>query len=346
MKQLITPNPPGTNLARYVFALCQTKGRLSIAVELAEQRWPDSPAVALTLKAAVAALGTANTSALTTYGVGQELVALVRGASVLGRLSPFMRSVPFRTRLSRETTGAQSGWVGEGNPKPLSSLALDNVTLEVYKSATMAVFTEALMKVSSPAAEAVVRNSMVAGVAAHLDAKFLDPTITAIANVRPASITNGATSVTSTGATAAAITTDLSAMMAALASWGYPVWVMKPSTAAALAGKTNTSGNPQFPNISVLGGSLLGIPVVVSTNSPQQITLLDAADVLLADEGATEISFAKDASVLMDDAPELSPMTSSLVSLWQHDYIGVLVERWISWARAHDTSVTYMVTAY
>ena len=76
------------------------------------------------------------------------------------------------------------------------------------------------MKVSNPDAEATVRRTVLGGLAKSLDNQFLLPTVAAVANVNPASITNGATEITSTGSTAAQIAADLALMLAPLRRLG------------------------------------------------------------------------------------------------------------------------------
>src|SRR5262245_25811934 len=109
----ISANPPYTDLARYVKALVLARGDKMNAVEIASQ-WRDSPAVELVLKAATSPMSTAGDAApLAEYGVAQQLIEAQRGISVLVRLSGLMRSVPFRTRVVRETTSATHYWVAE-----------------------------------------------------------------------------------------------------------------------------------------------------------------------------------------------------------------------------------------
>ena len=78
-----------------------------------------------------------------------------------------------------------------------------------------------------------MRDTVIAGVAAYLDAQFLTNTVTLSANLRPAAITNGATAVTSTGTTAAQMMADLNTLIAAVTTTGASlVWVLRPLTAA------------------------------------------------------------------------------------------------------------------
>ena len=81
-----------------------------------------------------------------------------------------------------------------------------------------------------------------------------------------------------------------------------------------------------------------------STNSPGQISLLDAGDILLADEGGTEITASREANVLMDDGQ--SPAGSEMVSLFSLDLVAIKVLRQISWLRAHHASAVSMQVSY
>jgi hypothetical protein len=175
-----------------------------------------------------------------------------------------------------------------------------------------------------------------------MDGQFLDPAVTVIAGERPASITNGAESVISTGSGSAQILIDLQGMIAKLGSFQAPFWVMRPSTAAFIAASSSTL----FPLIKATpdGGFLCGIPVLNSMNSPAQITLLDADDVQFADDDQVDIQAAQHASVLMDDGQ--SPASQRTVSLFQEGLVAIRSERTVSWKRGHDDSVVCMTVAY
>ena len=79
----------------------------------------------------------------------------------------------------------------------MAATAYDAVSQEAYKASVIVVLSNELLQLGNPAAERTVRETMVAGVAAFLDAQFLTNTVTLVANTRPAAITNGATAVTS-----------------------------------------------------------------------------------------------------------------------------------------------------
>jgi hypothetical protein len=72
------------------------------------------------------------------------------------------------------------------------------------------------------------------------------------------------------------------------------------------------------------------------------IILLDSAEILLADAGV-EFSTSEQATVQMSTTPD-SPVTASteLVSLWQHDLLGILCTRYVYWARRRDGAVAFL----
>jgi hypothetical protein len=89
--------------------------------------------------------------------------------------------------------------------------------------------------------------------------------------------------------------------------------------------------------------SLFGIPIIESATSPQQITLLDPSQILLADEGIFDVSVSTQTSVAMDTAPD---DTMALTSFFQHNIVGIKTLRWLNWLRGHDDAVAYMDVSY
>jgi hypothetical protein len=349
--------PRGTALSRYLMALSLNDPLL--AIEMAKENWPDTPQVLLTLRAGVDAGGLFTTwgSQLAMYGIGQELIEALRPATIVDRLAPFMRKCAFRTKTARETTVAAAAWVGEKAPTPATSAAFDLVTIDPTKCAALVVLSKDLVHFSNPSAEVDLRNQLVRGIARFLDTQLLDPTVAPVTGINPGALTYGAVAQTSSGATAAQIMADLLAMLGNLATqnapFASPFWIMRPITAIALAGKYNTAGAIAFPDIkaSPLGGMLLGIPVLNSASSPQQITLLDASEMLLADDGLADLQSTDEASIQMDSTPALG--AQSAVSLFQNNLFALRGLREITWAPAHadgspptPRAITYMTTAY
>jgi len=362
--------PKGTAFTRYAMALARSKGNLMQAAEIAKQ-WGDStPQVETILKAAVAAGTTTDTTwakPLVEYeNMASEFAELLRPATIIGRI-PGLRRVPFNIKIPRQTGGSTVGWVGEGKPKPVSALAFDQVTLGMAKTAGIVVITDELARSSSPAAEEVVRQDLIDQTAQFLDRQFVDPTVTAVTGVSPASITNGVTAITASGTDADAFRADAKSLMAgyiaANMSLAGAVWIMTETQALSLALMLNPLGQQEFPGMTATGtGTLLGLPVIISENIPAQaavtgppaipagsrIILVKASEILLADDGQTMLDVSSEASLQMDSAPTDPPAAATVfVSLWQMNMIGIRAERYINWGKRRSGAVQYITgTAY
>jgi HK97 family phage major capsid protein len=225
------------------------------------------------------------------------------------------------------------------------------VTLSIAKCAGIIVISEELARVSTPSAEAVIRQDMIAGIAAFLDVQFTDPTIAAVANVSPASVTNGVTIIPSVGTTPANARTDIqalaAAMLAANISTAGSTLLMSETNALALASALNPLGQSLFPGLSATGGSALGYTVLTSQALGTNVILLNGEGILIADDGGVEIDVSREASVQMDSAPtNPADATTVLTSLWQNNLVGLRADRIINWKRARTGSVQYTQQTY
>lgn len=315
----------------------------------------------LVTKAAVAA---ATTSDATWAGplVGDEtsvfadFVEYLRPQTILGRFGtngiPSLRRVPFRVPLIGQTSGGDGYWVGEGQAKPLTKFDFERKTLEPLKVANIAVATMEVIRDSSPAADGIIRDQLAAALRERLDIDFIDPAKAAVAGVSPASILNGVAGIPSSGNTADDVRADIRAMFNAfIAANNAPtsgVWLMPATTALALSLMQNPLGQAEFPGISMTGGELFGLPVIVSEYIPTSsagavVALVNASDIYLGDEGGVDLSMSTEASLQMDNAPD-NPTTAStvLVSLWQRNLVGFRAERAINWARRRASAVAYL----
>jgi HK97 family phage prohead protease len=291
--------------------------------------------------------------------LASEFAEFLRPLTVLGRI-PGLRRVPFNISLPRATAGMTVGWVGEGAPKPVTQGALETITMRWAKAAAIVVLTEELVRFSNPSAEAYVRDELSRAMTFFLDRQFTDPSVAAVANVSPASITNGVTAVVPSGTNMAAFRTDVAALFQKFADANIPttggVWIMTQMQALRLSLAQNSLGQNVFPNISPdTGGTLMGYPVVQSENivsstgSPTEgypIIFLIAPEVMLADDGQINIDASREASVQMESAPDSPPTASTnLVSLWQTNMIGLRAERFINWLKRRTQAVQYITSA-
>jgi hypothetical protein len=367
-----SPQEKGIHFAKLISALAQSalsdvQGRTpEDAVSIAEKQFRDTPTIALAAwelreKAAVGA-GTPTTAGWADdLVVGQlidDFMEGVRAQAVIERLQG-VRRVPFEARVPKESSaGFGGGWRGgPGGPLPAIKTALDTLSLPMLGCGGIMVTDEELVRLMRPAHARTLRDLLTAGLIRYQDTQFLDPSISAVANVSPASILNGATEITSTGSSLAAMVGDAKNIIDAVTTnLDKPVWIMQRKDAVHIAVKQESAG--LTPTVTALGGMWLGIPVITSASIPgtegspatdRIIALLDAASVLLADEGTAEISVSRVTSIQMDDAPTSNAATGTAttqVSMFQTHSVATKIMRPMNWTRAHDGCAAYMQVSW
>lgn len=366
---------PGILFARYAMCKMASNGNPSMAAELAKSHYPQHDGIVKSLeleargqkmqglmKATVEAGTTLDATwaaPLVDYqNFAGDFVEFLRPRTILGQFGnggvPSLNRIPFNVRIAGQTSGGQAYWVGEGAPKPLTAFDFTATELRWNKIATIAVLTNELIRFSNPSAERLVRDGLAAAVIERADIDFIDPNKTAVANVSPASITNGATAIPSSGSTADDVRADIQALWAPfIAARNAPrnaVYIMDSSTALALSLMQNPLGQSEFPGLTMNGGTFMGVPVVVSDYLPVSsaggmVVLVNASDIWLADDGQVTIDSSREASLQMLDNPTNNSATgtpTTMVSMFQTNSTAFLAERYINWARRRASGVAYL----
>lgn len=346
--------PQGMEFVRYVKCLAMAKGSLTQAREIAESRYSDTPRVVNVIKAAVTAGTTTDQTwakPLVEYNdFAGDFIEFLRPQTILGRFGqggiPALNSIPFNVRIKGQTSGGSGYWVGESQPKPLTSFDFNTIELGWAKVANIAVLSEELVRLSTPSADLLVRQSLADALKARLDTDFIDPEKAAVDNTSPASVTNGVTPVAASGTDYAAFSEDYKALVTKFTAARIPlsqlVWVMSSNQAVSLSLMQNALGQPSFPGFSMNGGGLMGFPVIVSDYAPPgQITLLAASEVYLADDGQVMIDASREATLEMSD----TPTGTATRSMFQHNEIAIRAERYINWAKRRAAAVQFITGA-
>jgi hypothetical protein len=155
------------------------------------------------------------------------------------------------------------------------------------------------------------------------------------AGVEPAALTNGAATLSSTGATASAIATDVAAAVGTLTAataLQAPVWIMSRACATYLA-LLALQGATGFAGMNTPAPMLAGIPVLISSGpGTGNLVLLEASLVTLAVDEVIRLDVSQQASVQMVDAP--SAGAAAMVPLWSNDMTGFRAEISANWALA------------
>jgi HK97 family phage major capsid protein/HK97 family phage prohead protease len=336
--------PLGTAFVRAACAKLVCNGNLHEAAEYAKRWDASTPEVALYLKAAIAP-GTVTDATwagpLVNQNIANEFLELLRPATILGKI-PGLRNVPFNCKVPSQTAGGTYGWVGEAKPKPVTKLAFAAETLSIAKAAGIIVLTEELVRLSNPSAEDLVRRDMIAGIAQFLDAQFIDPAVAAVAGVNPASITNGAPTAAATTNPMADIIGLINHFVTNNIAVDGVTFIMSASNALALSFRSNLDGSPQYPGVTINGGTYKGLTFVTSQAAGTNVIALQPSLILYADDGGVTIDASREASLQMDSAP-MSPAdaTTVYVSLWQTNCVGLRAERFVNWKRV-GVSVKYL----
>lgn len=283
----------------------------------------------------------------------------LRPATILGKFGmgnvPALARLDFYTPYVTQTGGGAAYWVGEGKPKPLTAFDFDRATLTPLKIANIAVLTEENIRYSTPNSDVIVRKALVDAIAAGLDVAFVDPANNGSANVKPPSVTYGASAIVSPGTGDAddvrlAVRALMQKFIDASNAPTAGVWIMSASNALALSLMVNALGQPEFAGISMAGGVFFGLPVIVSQHIGSVVALVAADQVFLGDEGGVQVDMSREASLEMRSSGlgmdgTAGTATAASVSMFQTNMVALRAERAINWKRARASAVAYLTAA-
>jgi HK97 family phage major capsid protein len=213
------------------------------------------------------------------------------------------------------------------------------------------VLADEVVRLISTASNDLFATDAASALQSALDVAFIDPSYGGVADISPPSITHGATRLTSGGATLAAVDADLKSMVDTLTTASMTLqsaaWIFHPRSATSLAFLRGSGGAPAFPGITAKGGTLLGIPVVTSeacssAGSPGQrfAALVEASEILYADDNRTAIEYSGTATLQMNDAPSTGAQPQ--VSLWQQNLLAIKTTKFASWAPRRSGAVAVL----
>lgn len=328
-------------------------------VQVAKSIYPDDERLNnLLAKAAVPAANTGNAPwagnlILDGGAYFADFVEYLRPRTVVGQISDRMRRLPFDTQVLVQGSGGAAKWVAEGAAKPLTQWTYTRTKLAPLKVATIAAATKEMLNRASAAADALIRDELSRAVGAAIDGTFVSADA-AVSGESPAGIRNGVTGMTLTGdGSIEGIRCDAAAMLKELVQDNLSIagsfWVMPETVAIDLSSAINAFGAPAFPGVTPTGGTFMGLPVYTSQYLPTDssgsvVMLIKGDEIFLGDEGGVQVSMSDQASLVMDDAPSMNsttPTPAQVVSLWQTNSVGFLVERFINFAKRRNQAVVW-----
>jgi HK97 family phage major capsid protein len=357
----------GIAFTRFALAMYAAKGDIAGAKAFAEHRFGDDARLQNIMKAAVAA-GTTTSATwagnLVDYqNMSSEFIEFLRPRTIVGQFGaqapggitvPSLRRVPFNVRIPGKTSAGRAAWVGEGYRKPVTSSGYEAQTLKWAKIAAISVITDELDRFSDPSVQTLVRDDLAEAVIERMDVDFIDPTknVGTGASESPASITFGVTAIPSSGVDADAVRADLNALWAVADDTNLPgdsaVYITDSRTARALSMMQNPLGQPEYGQLTPRGGSINGVPVIVSNyvnrdSNGSLFILAFASEIYLADDGLVNIDVSREATIYMDDAAATgTPTAAQLVSMFQTNQLAIRAERYVRWQKRRPQAVAYL----
>ena len=232
----------------------------------------------------------------------QEIIAFLRAQAVMRRLGARTIGVPTGTlNVPKLTGGAVANWIGENQNLVKTEPTTGQVTLRLKKLGAIVPISNDLLRRSSPGADAIVRDDVVAAMRVGEDSAFLRANGT---DFTPKGLRYWAVAanIVAAGATSLAqVTSDLGKLVNKLKGQNIPMltpaWIMGPRSEQYLATVQNTNGFFVYRD-EILAGKLWGWPVAVTTSVPENLT--DGGN---ADE--SEVTLADMAQIVIGEGPNL-----------------------------------------
>lgn len=328
-------------------------------IQVAKSLYPDDEDLnKLLTKAAVPAANTGNATwagnlVLDGGAYFADFIEYLRPRTVVGQVSDRLRRLPFDTQVLVQGSAGSAKWVAEGAAKPLTQWTYTRTKLAPLKVATIAAATKEMLNRASAAADALIRDELTRAVGAAIDGTFVSADA-AVSGESPAGIRNGVSGMVLTGdGSIEGIRCDAAAMLKELVQDNLSIagsfWIMPETVAIDLSAAINAFGAPAFPGVTPTGGTFMGLPVFTSQYLPTDssgsvVMLIKGDEIFLGDEGGVQVSMSDQASLVMDDAPSMNsttPTAAQVVSLWQTNSVGFLVERFINFAKRRSQAVVW-----
>lgn len=339
--------PKGVGFVAATKAMIAAHGNPHYAAELVKSAYGDNaPRIEqfIRQKGAMPAQTTTTHSALTTPGaLASEFIEMLNNAHIVGQLQGF-RVVPHGVKIPRQASGSAAYWTGEGQAIPLTNNGVDDIDIDRFKLAAIATFSRELLQLGSPSIDALLRDTLIEATAAEIDKAFIISTNAGSA-AKPKAITNGLTPINASGVGPQHVRTDVKAALDKFSAVNMgtdgAVWLMHSVTASALTFMRNAMGGAAFPGMTINGGNLLGLPVLVSNSVPgdgtagYDLVLVKPSEIFRPEAPGLEIAASNEASLEMLDSSLLQNSTTGTgatqVSMFQSDLTALRVITFDGW---------------
>ncbi len=295
----------GAKMARMVMSIAASKGDLDDAAKFARSEIGDGD-VAMAIETSAGSGG-----ALIPQNMYDEVIELLRARTVVRRLGAKVVPLPNgNLSLPRHSSGATSGYIGEGADVNATEAEFDDVKLSAKTMITLVPMSNQLIGRAGFNVESLVLNDMLGAMAVREDKAFLrdDGTNnTPVGFKKTATDASGRTVEWSGTADLATIDAYLDSLMLKLLESDSllirPGWAMSPRTYMKLFGLRDGNGNKVYPEMAQ--GQLKGWPIYHTTTIPvnlgagsneSEIYFADWNDVVIGEMENMKIDFSREAT--------------------------------------------------
>jgi HK97 family phage major capsid protein len=339
-----------TTAGRFLQCMSVGKNNAHVAKSFAESQgqWSDRSQLVNVFKSITEATGTDDYHAAY-VPVAEAFLGAMRGFSVPMRLTNLKR-VPMLTRLYLNSAGVTSVRVQEGAAVPVMRGTWDTETLRPKKHAGIVIQTDELIRSASHLAQSAIVFDLAEATAEAENLSFVSPEQTG-------SALYGAPHFTGSGASLANVDADLKRLVDLVEGAARPgaAFTMTKESATVLSLMRGTGGGNAYPAISPQGGSLLGLPVLITSactlvGSPTTriVGLLDPSRIFFADDSKVTLTTSAAALLEMSDDPDGDSLTgtpTNTVSMFQTSSTALLAVRESAW-HATAGSGAYFVAGF
>jgi hypothetical protein len=270
-------------------------------------------------KAAQSSQSLGTDTALANYtAIASNFIGSLSAFGCFDAMLPSMTSIPLSLSVvGAVTTGASSFQIVEGQMKALSKLVFSNQNAEPFKCISALTLSRELARFAPAGTLELVQNELRKAVSKTTDTIFIN------------TITSGVSPGTSTGSTATSLRADLHYLLTQVGmDQNSKPFLITNSTVIQNLVMQNDRGTSCYPALTPTGGSINGIPVLISDSVGTGLIILADASGLAANGGDIILTEADQASLQFNDAPDSPPGAgTAFINLWQMNLVGLRVER-------------------
>lgn len=295
----------GAKMARLAMSVAAAKGDMEDAAKFARTEIGDAD-VAMAIETSAGSGG-----ALIPQNIHEEVIELLRARTVVRRLGA--RPVPLpngNLSMPRLSSGATSGYVGEGSDVLATESQFDDVKLSAKTMITLVPISNQMIGRAGYNVEQIVLSDMIGAMSVREDKAFLrdDGTSDTPEGFKKVA-TDASRTVDWAGAAASLTTIDafldslILKLMESDSLLIQPGWALSPRSYMKLFGLRDSNGNKVYPEMAQ--GQLKGWPILQSTTVPvnlgtgsneTEIYFADWNDVVIGEQENMKIDFSKEAT--------------------------------------------------